>query len=54
MRFVRNAGLPAIGFSPMNNTPLLLLGPNESLNEGVFLRGVQIYKNVIKAVANVL
>jgi len=52
-RFVREVGLPAIGFSPMNNTPVLLHDHNEYLNRDVFLRGIDIYCKLIPAVANV-
>ncbi|XP_015521691.1 aminoacylase-1-like [Neodiprion virginianus] len=51
-RFVRSVGIPAIGFSPMNNTPILLHDHNEYLNKDVFLRGVEIYTELIPAVAN--
>ena len=32
-RFLRELGIPAIGFSPMPNTPTLLHDHNEYLNE---------------------
>ncbi|KAL3125025.1 hypothetical protein niasHT_000630 [Heterodera trifolii] len=51
-RFLREKGIPAIGFSPMNNTPILLHDHNEFLNEGVFLRGVKIYTKIIPRLAN--
>ena len=46
-------GYPAIGFSPMNNTPILLHDHNEFLNENVFLRGIEIYCEIITALGNV-
>ncbi|KAF2904641.1 hypothetical protein ILUMI_01525 [Ignelater luminosus] len=52
-RYVRGLGIPAIGFSPMNNTPVLLHDHNEYLNKDVFLRGIEIYCKLIPAVANV-
>ncbi|XP_076447234.1 aminoacylase-1-like [Babylonia areolata] len=52
-RFVRKLGIPVYGFSPMNNTPILLHDHNEFLNEKVFLRGIQIYQQIIPALANV-
>lgn len=52
-RFIRYVGIPAFGFSPMNNTPVLLHDHDEYLNESVFLRGIDIYYNLISAVANV-
>uniref|UniRef100_A0A8C1PAQ8 N-acyl-aliphatic-L-amino acid amidohydrolase n=1 Tax=Cyprinus carpio TaxID=7962 RepID=A0A8C1PAQ8_CYPCA len=46
-------GLPAIGFSPMNLTPILLHDHNEYLNEQVFLRGIQVYERLLPALASV-
>ena len=46
-------GLPAIGFSPMNNTPILLHDHDEFLNEKVFLHGIEIYCELLTALANV-
>ncbi|KAK2168321.1 hypothetical protein LSH36_18g09019 [Paralvinella palmiformis] len=46
-------GLPAIGFSPMNNTPILLHDHNELLNEEVFVKGIPIYIEIIQSIANV-
>ena len=46
-------GIPAIGFSPMNNTKILLHDHDEHLNKDVFLRGIEIYMDIIPAVANV-
>lgn len=46
-------GIPAIGFSPMINTPVLLHDHNEFLNEKVFLDGIGIYEKLIPLVANV-
>uniref|UniRef100_A0A2C9LX62 N-acyl-aliphatic-L-amino acid amidohydrolase n=1 Tax=Biomphalaria glabrata TaxID=6526 RepID=A0A2C9LX62_BIOGL len=51
-RHFRKAGLNMIGFSPMNNTPVLLHDNDEFLNEQVFLKGIDIYKEVIPALAN--
>ncbi|XP_034951255.1 aminoacylase-1-like [Chelonus insularis] len=52
-RYVRGVGLPAICFSPMNNTPILLHDHDEYLNKDIFLRGIQIYMSIIPEVANV-
>ncbi|XP_030855958.1 aminoacylase-1-like [Strongylocentrotus purpuratus] len=51
--YIRALGIPVIGFSPINNTPILLHDHNEYLNEGVFLRGINIYESLISAIANV-
>lgn len=45
--------MPAIGFSPINNTPVLLHDHNEFLNERVFMTGVGIYEKLIARLANV-
>ncbi|MGH0188965.1 UNVERIFIED_CONTAM: hypothetical protein FKN15_032487 [Acipenser sinensis] len=52
-RFIRAVGLPAIGFSPMNRTPILLHDHNEFLNERVFLHGIEIYCSLVPALASV-
>lgn len=46
-------GLPAIGFSPMNNTPVLLHDHDEFLNSNVFLRGIDFYEKLIPVLANI-
>ncbi|CAG2237335.1 ACY1 [Mytilus edulis] len=51
-RFFRELGIPAFGFSPMNNTPILLHDHNEFLNENVFLKGIDIFCEIIPALAN--
>jgi len=50
--FLRNINIPAIGFSPINNTPILLHDHNEFLNEKIFLRGIDIYCELIQNLAN--
>uniref|UniRef100_A0A3P8UJE9 N-acyl-aliphatic-L-amino acid amidohydrolase n=1 Tax=Cynoglossus semilaevis TaxID=244447 RepID=A0A3P8UJE9_CYNSE len=52
-RFIRAVGIPAIGFSPMNRTPILLHDHNEYLNEQGFLKGIGIYQRLIPALASV-
>ena len=46
--------IPALGFSPINNTPILLHDHNEFLNEETFLRGIGVYEDVITALASVV
>lgn len=46
-------GVPALGFSPMNCTPVLLHDHDERLHEAVFLRGVDIYTRLLPALASV-
>lgn len=51
-RFIRMKGVPALGFSPMNNTPVLLHDHNEFLKADTYLRGIEIYKGIIPKLAN--
>ncbi|KAK7597710.1 hypothetical protein V9T40_009935 [Parthenolecanium corni] len=51
--YLREAGIPAFGFSPMNNTPTLLHDHDEFLNKKIFLNGIHIYSNIITNLANV-
>ncbi|XP_017778463.1 PREDICTED: aminoacylase-1-like [Nicrophorus vespilloides] len=52
-RYLRQLGIPALGFSPINNTPVLLHDDDEYLGRDVFLKGIEIYCKLIPAVANV-
>lgn len=52
-RYIRQVGIPAIGFSPMNNTPVLLHDHDEFLKADTYLNGIEIYKTLIPKVANV-
>jgi len=51
-RYLRPLGLPALGFSPMANTPVLLHDHDERLNESVYLKGVSIYEHLLSKLAN--
>ncbi|XP_068641431.1 uncharacterized protein [Aristolochia californica] len=51
-RFLRQRGIPTLGFSPMSNTPILLHEHNEYLEETVFLKGIKIYESVISALSS--
>eukprot|EP00257_Ricinus_communis_P014232 XP_015571854.1 aminoacylase-1 isoform X1 [Ricinus communis] len=51
-RYFRELGLPAIGFSPMANTPLLLHDHNEFLNQAEYLKGIDIYASIVKVYAS--
>jgi len=45
--------IPALGFSAMRNTPILLHEHNEFLNEKAYLEGIPIYRDIIFNMANV-
>lgn len=51
-RYLREHGIPVIGFSPINMTHTKLHDHDEYLNVNVFLRGIQIYQRIIKEIAN--
>lgn len=51
-RYFRERGVPAIGFSPMANTPILLHDHNEFLNKDEYLKGIDVYVSIIKAYAS--
>ena len=52
-RHLRAAGVAAFGFSPMPNTKILLHDHDECLNEKTFLKGIDIFAEIIENVANV-
>uniref|UniRef100_A0A8C9UPK4 N-acyl-aliphatic-L-amino acid amidohydrolase n=1 Tax=Spermophilus dauricus TaxID=99837 RepID=A0A8C9UPK4_SPEDA len=52
-RYLRAVGIPALGFSPMNRTPVLLHDNDERLHETVFLRGIDIYTHLLSVLASV-
>lgn len=51
-RYIRHVGIPAIGFSPMNNTPKLMHDHDEFLGADVYLKGIEIYQKIIKKIAD--
>ncbi|KAH8318165.1 hypothetical protein KR074_011686 [Drosophila pseudoananassae] len=52
-RYIRQQGIPALGFSPMNHTPVLLHDHDEFIRADTYLKGVDIYKKIIGRIANV-
>ncbi|XP_055692556.1 aminoacylase-1-like [Lutzomyia longipalpis] len=50
--FLRDVGVAAIGFSPMNNTPALPHSHDEFIYADGYLRGIEIYKKILPKVAN--
>lgn len=47
-------GIPGFGFTPFNNTPVLLHDHNEFLNDKVFLKGLDIMYKVVLDLANMI
>ena len=52
-RYVRAAGIPALGFSPIKNHPILLHDHNERIHESCILDGREIYNKLIPQLAQV-
>ena len=50
--YIRVKNIPAIGFSPIINTPILLHDHDEYLEADVYLKGIEIFKKIIEKVAN--
>lgn len=48
IRFVRATGVPALGFMPINNTPVLLHDHDEYLGAETYLKGIQIYQKILE------
>jgi len=48
IRFVREKGIPALGFMPINNTPVLLHDHDEFLGAETYLKGIEIYKKILQ------
>lgn len=51
-RYMRQMGIPALGFSPMTNTPILLHDHNEFLKDTVYLRGIKVYESLISSLSS--
>lgn len=50
-RYLRDAGVPCFGFSPIVNTPNLLHKHDEYISTDGYMRGIDIYKEIIKHLA---
>jgi aminoacylase len=51
-RFIRQVGIPAFGFSPIRNTPVLLHEHDEWIERKVFLEGIQVYETLLPSLLN--
>ncbi|KAJ2767715.1 adenylate cyclase, partial [Coemansia nantahalensis] len=52
-RYLRRAGIPALGVTPLRNTPILLHDHNEYVLQSDVLAGIEFYARIVAAVANV-
>ena len=51
-RLVRSVGVPAIGFSPITETPNLLHKHDEYIKRDGYIAGIRIYEHLIKSLAD--
>ncbi len=51
-RLVRSTGVPAIGFSPIRDTPNLLHKHDEYLERDGYMAGIRVYQHLIKSLAD--
>ncbi|ERN07596.1 hypothetical protein AMTR_s00157p00058420 [Amborella trichopoda] len=51
-RFMRKMDIPALGFSPVINTPRLLHAHDEFLNEDMYMKGIEVYETVISSLSS--
>lgn len=51
-RYLRQRGVPVLGFSPMLSTPILLHEHNEFLKDTVYLNGIKVYESLISALSS--
>ena len=51
--FLRCLGIPALGFTPLNQTPILLHDHNERVHEKKLLQAREIYRPLIAKLSSV-
>ncbi|GMH00261.1 hypothetical protein Nepgr_002100 [Nepenthes gracilis] len=51
-RFMRQKGIPTLGFSPMKNTPILCHDHNEFLQDTVYLKGIKVYESILVSLSS--
>ena len=52
-RYIRELGIPALGFSPLPHSPFLLHDHDEYIGEDIFLKGIGIYEDIIRNITAV-
>ena len=52
-RYLRQIGIPCFGFSPMSNTKVLLHEHNEYIGVDTYVKGIDIYVQLITHLASV-
>ncbi|OMJ21214.1 Aminoacylase-1 [Smittium culicis] len=51
-RFIRQKNIPAFGFNPMQNTPILAHDHDEFIFESEYIKGIPVYTQLIQDLAN--
>jgi aminoacylase len=51
-RYLRQIGIPSIGFSPLFNQPMMLHDHDERLNKWIFIKGLKIMTDVFKGLTD--
>ncbi|KAJ8920152.1 hypothetical protein NQ315_011812 [Exocentrus adspersus] len=51
--YLREKGVPALGFSPISKTPILLHANDEYLGVSTFLKGIDIYCKLLSSLGQV-
>ena len=54
IRYVRELGIPAFGFTPITNTPSLWHDHDEFVNGDRFWEGIKIYEQILPKLFNLL
>ena len=52
--YLREQGVPVVGFSPIRNTPPLERAHDENLHVDVFLEGIRVCECALKELANLI
>ena len=51
-RFLREQGVPVIGFTPVRHTPMLMHAHDEYVPAAEFLAAIRVYERLLPALAN--
>lgn len=53
IRYIRELEIPALGFTPINETDVMLHGDDEYIPKDKLLQGIKIYMEIFKEIGNV-
>lgn len=52
-RYIRELGIPALGFSALPHTPFLLHDHDEYVGEDIFIKGIKVYEEILRGITSV-